>query len=258
MPEEGVGDTGESSEPQESNVNPDEVVAHQEESVASEKPDVEKEAVSSTRENTQEYNWKKARQEMNELQQKNRWLEERDQERSQPKGKSEEESLRELEEEIRQIPKDDILTVEQHEKFSLYRERKADLKLKALEKRLNETAQDSVEEKIMRRYPDYFSVASSDNLEEIKSDPLFVKSLKGLQNPFDQACFIYEQLKLRGFNSQNAVEKKQLERNADKPRSSNSLGGGSPLHMANDYSGWPNKDLKEKIFQEMQEAIKGA
>lgn len=258
MPEDRVSATGEPSEPQESHVNPDEVVAHPEESVASESPDVEKEAVSSTRENTQEYNWQKVRQEMNELQQKNKWLEERDKERSQPQGKSEEDSLRELEEEIRQIPKDDLLTVEQAEKFAQYREQKSDLKIKALEKRLNETTQDSVEEKIMRRYPDYFSVASNDNLEEIKSDPLFVKSLKGLQNPYDQACFVYEQLKLRGYNSQKSSEKKQLERNADKPRSTNSLGGASPLHMANDYSGWPNKDLKSKIFQEMQEAIKGA
>ncbi len=259
-----VSDTGEASETQESIVNPpDEVVAHQEEasqtqSAPSESPDAENQAVSSPRENTQEHNWKRVRQEIDELQQKNRWLEERDQERSQPKGPTEEDKLKVLEEEIRQMPKDDLLTVEQAEKLALLRERKSDLRIKDLERRLDETTQDSTEEKIMRRYPDYFSVASNENLEELKSDPLFVKSLKGLQNPFDQACFIYEQLKLRGINSESSVEKKQLESNAGKPRSSNSLGGASPLHMANDYRGWPNKELKSKLFQEMQEAIKGA
>lgn len=264
-----VSDTGEASESQESNVNPsDEVVAHQEEasqtqasqmqSASSESSDAENETLPGSRENTQEYNWKRTRQQLEDVQQRNKWLEERELERSQPKGPTEEDSLKALEEEIRQMPKDDLLTVEQADKRALLREKKSDLKIKDLERRLNETTQDSVEEKIMRRYPDYFSVASNENLEELKSDPLFVKSLKGLQNPFDQACFIYEQLKLRGVNAEASIEKRQLESNAGKPRSSNSLGGASPLHMANDYSGWPNKELKSKLFQEMQEAIKGA
>jgi hypothetical protein len=254
--QDGVSEAGNIAESQESNVNPDEVVAHQEETAPSPSPDVE--VASSPSENTQEYNWKRARQEMEELQQRNRKLEELYTELSQPKGKSEEDSLKELEEEIRQIPKDDLLTVDQAEKLARYRDRKSDLRIQELEKRLNETAQSSVEEKVMRQYPDYFSVASPENLKELQSDPLFVKSLKGLTSPYDQASFIYEQLKLRGFGSQEGVEKRQLESNAAKPRSSNSLGGASPLHMANDYSGWPNKDLKTKLFKEMQEAIKGA
>ncbi len=244
--------------PPESNVNQDEVVAHPEETVASTEAEGSQEVAPTQADSDKEYNFKRARQEIENLQYESRKWKERYEEATQPKGKSAEEDLKDLGDEIGQYPKDDLLTVEQAEKINLYREKKSDLRIQELEQRLEATAKDSVEQKIMSRYPDYFSVASNDNLEELKSDPLFVKSLQGLSDPYDQASFIYEQIKLRGMGSQESREKRQLESNASKPRSSNSLGGTSPLHMANDYSGWPNSELKSKLFQEMQTAIKGA
>ena len=251
MPDEVINETVETQETQEPN-NPEE------NAVQEAQPASSTETPPSSAENTKEYNWERARQRIEELEKRNKWLEERDQKNSGPPKPSEEDALKKLEEEISRLPKDDLLTVEQAEKLAHYRDKKSELRIQDLEKRLNETTQDSVEEKIMRQYPDYFSIASPENLKQLQSDPLFVKSLKGLESSYDQASYIYEQLKLRGFGSQEGIEKRQLENNAAKPRSSNSLGGTSPLHMANDYSGWPNKELKSKLFQEMQDAIKGA
>ena len=244
--------------PQDQGVTQDEVAPHQDEAVASENPEQSKEVVP-TPEGDKEYNFRRMRQEMDNLQYENRRLKEVQEELAKPKGPSEEEKLNDIEEEIRQYAKDDLLTVEQAEKLNHVQQKRANLKLQQLEKQLNETAAHAAEQRVLSKYPDYFSVVTTENLEELKrSDPLIQKSLSGLTDQYDQACFLHEQIELRGLGNQDGREKRQLESNASKPRSTNSLGGTSPLHIANDYSGWPNKELKGKLFQEMQDAIKGA
>lgn len=198
-----------------------------------------------------EYNWKRARQQMEELQWENKRLREAIEQREKPSS-SQEEDYSELE----QLASDDILTKAQTLKLSKKETQK--LIKETLANFKNEMLMETLEDRIRSKYPDYFSVATEENVDELKRDPLFVKALRGLNNPYDQACYIYRELSHRGYTADQTKEKQQLEKNAAKPRSAHSLGGTSPLHMANDYSGWPSKDLQAKLYQEMTEAAKGA
>lgn len=242
--------------PPETDANPQEPVSPEEEPTSTENNE-QIDTPSSSKDNSQEYNWKQVREEMAELRYENKKFRDLYETPSQPKGESEEDVLKKLEAEIREMPGEDLLTVEQAKKISDYKEKKSDLKIQKLQKKLDETTQDSTEAKLLRQYPDYFSVASKENVKELADDELFVRTINALTDPYDKARHIYEQLKLRGFGSEQSLEKRQLEKNAGKPRSTNSLGGTSPLHVANDYSSWPNDDLKTRLNKEMNDAIKG-
>lgn len=243
-------ETSEQNEVSQTDVQPDEVVAHQQEAESS--PERETSSNVSDSSQDQEYNWKRARKQLEELQWENKWLREQVEKKEVQQVAPVEEDYSEIE----TVAMDDILTKAQTLKLNK-RETKKFVQ-EQLQKFKNEILMETLDERIKTRYPDYFSVASSQNVEELKKDPLFVKSLKGIDNPYEQACYVYEQLKLRGFSSQSVREQKQIEENQSKPRSSHSLGSSSPLHMANDYSAWPSKDLQNRLYQEMVEAAKGA
>lgn len=235
--------------PYETDVNNGEAVAQQ--NNAEEKPpnkDVASPNVSESAKD-KEYNWKRARQQLEELQWENKQLRERLD--APPKAPSEDEFS-----EIERLAEDEILTKAQTLKLNK-RETKKYIQ-ETLANFKKEMLMETLDERIRSRYPDYFSVATEENVEELKRDPLFVKALRGLDNPYDQACYIYRELSQRGVTATDTREKRQLEENASKPRSAHSLGTTSPLHVANDYSSWPSKDLKSRLYQEMVEASKGA
>lgn len=243
-----IEEAHENQEPQ-TDVPNDEAVAHQEAERSSAESSTSDVSGSSQ---SQEYNWKRARKQLEELQWENKWLREQAEKREAQKQAPAEED----DSEVDSLAMDEILTKAQTLKLSKKETKK--FVQESLQKFKNEILMETLDERIRSRYPDYFSVASQENVEELKSDPLFVKSYQGLTNPFDQACYIYEQLKLRGYSPEANREKQQLERNAQKPRSTQALGSASPLHMANDYSAWPSKDLQNRLYQEMVEASKGA
>ncbi|NGX57240.1 MAG: hypothetical protein K940chlam3_00126 [Chlamydiae bacterium] len=229
----------------------DEVVAHQEEADTSQESPAEAPAAPDSTKNDQEYNWRRMRETVEELQHQNRVLEARVDERDKP-PKAEEDDT----DEIDGLPDDELLTKAQTKRLMNKAAKRAaeEAASHVIKKRDLETLDD----RVRMRYTDYNSIVTPQSLEELKSDPLFVKTLKGLQDPFDQACFVYEQLKLRGRDGSGAVEKRQLEANAAKPRSQQSLGGPSPLHAADRYAKWPDPALQKQLYQEMQEAAKGA
>ncbi|KKN67876.1 hypothetical protein LCGC14_0456630 [marine sediment metagenome] len=241
------------SEEQQPDVITDEVVAHQEETDTPQESQAAEPAAPepTQKEKDQEYNWRRMRETMEELQHRNRALEDRLDERSKP-VKAEEDDT----DEIERLPDDELLTKAQTKRLMAKAAKQAaeEAASQIVKKRDLETLDD----RVRMRYQDYNSIVTPDSLEELKSDPLFVKTLRGLADPFDQACFVYEQLKLRGRSGYEGVEKKQLAENSAKPRSQQALGGPSPLHSANQYAAWPDPALKKQLFQEMQEAAKGA
>lgn len=240
-----------SEETKESDVVTDEVVAHQEETDASQESPAKEPEESKPSQKDQDYNWRRAREAMEELQQRNRDLETRLVKREEAEKAAEDDT-----DEIDRLADDELLTKAQTKRLMQKAARQAaeDAAKHVIKKRDMETLDD----RVRTRYTDYNSVVTPDNLEELKSDPLFVKSLKGLADPFDQACFVYEQLKLRGTRSHDALEKRQLEQNSAKPKSQHALGGPSPLHTANQYATWPDPALQKQLYNEMMEAAKGA
>jgi hypothetical protein len=239
------------SEESKTDVVTDEVVAHQEDTDTTQVSQAVEPAESESLKKDQEYNWRRMREAMEDMQQRNRLLEERLNETYNKKN-SEEDDFSEID----KLPDDELLTKGQTKKLAMQAARKAaqDAAAEIAKKR----DLDTLDDRVRLKYPDYGAVVSSENLEELKNDPLFVKSLKGLADPYDQACFVYEQLKLRGIKPELALEKKQLEHNAAKPRSQQSLGGASPLHSANAYATWPDAALQKQLYQEMIDAAKGA
>lgn len=234
-------------------------VATSEENEQTSSSSAENEVVSSSEENNQAYNWKKARQQLEALQWENKKLREQfDQFTSNQATQSEEAELKAIEQEISSLAKDDLLTVEQYEKLAKLRDRKAELKIQELESRLEKEVKGSVDERIKRNYPDFFTVATEENIEELKQDPLFLKCIKGLKDPYDQAELIYKELNKRGMTTQVKESQEALEKNKSKPRSANSLGGASPLHDAHEYSSWPSPELKKKFYEEMMHYAQGS
>jgi len=240
----------EESEVPATDVQNDELVTHQSETDSASAEGASSDVSDSSQ--SQQYNWRKAREQMDQLHWENKVLREQLEKVEKPQSAPSEEDYSELE----KMAEDDILTKAQTLKLSRKETKK--LVQETLQKFKNEMLMETLDERIRSQYPDYFSVATAENVEELKRDPLFVKSLKGLDNPFDQARYVYEQLKYRGYSPQDSREKRQIEENQAKPRSTQSLGSSSPLHVANDYSAWPSKDLQNRLYQEMVEASKGA
>lgn len=228
-------------------VNLDEVVAHQQQADVSEQAEAPA-PVEDQVQKDKDYNWRQMRSAMEELQRSNQDL----RTQLQSNAPTPEPEIDELD----QMADDDILTKAQAARLV---EKKAyTLAKKAARELFKERELDTLDDRVKAKYPDYNNVVTQENLEELKRDPLFVKSLKGLEDPWDQASYVYEQLKIRGVTPQAVREKQQLENNASKPRSTQSLGGPSPLHAADQYSMWPDPKLKEQLYKEMTQAAKGA
>jgi len=210
-------------------------------------------------EGTKDYNWRKAREQLEELQYENKLLKRQfDEMQTSKKKSSEDDELKAIENEIRNLPADELLTYEQAEKMAMLRERKSELKFQALEERLAKKESETLDIRVKNQYPDFYSVATDSVIEELKQDPLFVKMLNGLKDPFDKVALIYKEARALGGQVPSGREEKQLEANKGKPRSTNAIGGGSPLHQAQDFAAWPNPDLKKRLHQEMVDAMKGA
>lgn len=239
------------SEENQADVVADEVVSHQEQTDTPQESPSETPAEPEAQKKDQEYNWRRMRETVEELQRRNQALEARVDESSRT-AKVEEDDT----DEIDGLPDDELLTKAQTKRLMNKAAKRAaeEAAGQVIKKRDLETLDD----RVRMRHKDYNSIVTPENLEELKSDPLFVKSLQGLADPFDQACFVYEQLKLRGRDGSEIAEKKQLEENAVKPRSQQSLGGASPLHTANQYAQWPDPALQKQLYKEMQDAAKGA
>lgn len=240
----------EESEAPATDVQNDELVTHQSETDNSSAEGSSSDVSGSSQ--SQQYNWRKAREQMDQLHWENKVL----REQLEKKEATKQAPTDEDDSDVESLAMDDILTKAQTLKLNK-RENKKFVQ-EQLQQFKNEMLMETLDERIRSQYPDYFSVATAENVEELKRDPLFVKSLKGLDNPFDQARYVYEQLKYRGYSPQDSREKRQIEENQAKPRSTQSLGSSSPLHVANDYSAWPSKDLQNRLYQEMVEASKGA
>lgn len=186
-----------------------------------------------------EYNWSETRRKMAELE---RIAQEQQEliKKLQSKDAPEEENLSE----------DDLLTVGQLKKVNSKRDQET---LMALQRQR--------EEVLALRYPDMDQVLSNENLEIFeKQEPELASALLEMRHdPIKMRINAYNMIKkLVKTNDPQKLDKIRAETNAKKPISVQSVGRGSAIGDISSFENGLTPELKQKLYKEMQEAIKRA
>ena len=192
---------------------------------------------------TQEFNWRRMEQKVQELERKNQELSQTMQEKpSSPKE--------EVPDELAQLQDDDLITVGQVNKLAEQRARQI------VSDELNKREKEALPGKVKKQYEDYDQVVTNENIEKlVQEDPDLEHDIKVSINPYSRA---YKEIKRSEFyktqvsNNQN---KERIESNSQKPVSSNTIGNkGGPLSQANAFA----TQSKDDLWAEMQGYAKGA
>lgn len=198
--------------------------------------------------NDVEYNWAEANRKMQELQRQNKELAEAVQKMQQPK-------VAEIDE-LDKLGDDDIITKAGAKKLAEKMARQ--IAAETIRQREAET----VEERLQNKYPDFASVVSRENIDQLKTnDPELAMSLHRLSDdPFAQGVAAYKLLMKLGYgdNMSKSVEKKKAIENSQKPISVNAATKSSALGNAHLFENGLTKELKTQLWKEMQQAMKGA
>lgn len=140
-----------------------------------------------------------------------------------------------------------------------------DKKIKRLEKQLKQYEQQSslsaTEIKLKTQYPDFDSVVSADNLNNLRSMyPEIAHTINSSSDLYSKAVAAYTMIKRLGISPQEDIykqEKELAQRNAAKPKSLASISpqqGDSPLSKANAFAnGTLTDELKAQMWKEMNQ-----
>lgn len=137
--------------------------------------------------------------------------------------------------------------------------------LKKLEQQIKtqqqQTEAERIEQRLKNKYPDFDNVVNRKNVEKLKKDhpsvAAVLRDAKDLESQGDSAYLFIKQFGIAGDNYQQ--DKQKAQGNANKPRSVNSISpqsGDSPMSNANAFENGLTPELKEKLWKQMQEAIK--
>lgn len=194
-------------------------------------------------EDTQDRNWREMRQTMEELKRHNYALESEIARIREPSPTMQEEEIN--------VTDEDLSTVGLTKK--LIHKEATKIAQEIVRKREAQT----VEERVRLKYDDYDAVVNKKNLETLfATAPELVKMLKANQDdPYEQAVAAYKLMKKFGVSQEDA---RKLKENQNKPRSVNSVGQTSALSQANAFSHGLTPELRQQLWNEMQEAAKKA
>lgn len=225
-----------------------EEVAQSTESEATQTSQSEAQIAEAKRRNDAEYNWAEIREKTRRLERENQELKEGFQRLTQPKQVEEEDSF---------SFKDDDLIEGKHLK-NVVKE------LKSLRNELKQKEASSVEDRIQFKFPDYRDIVTKENIEQLKeTEPVLVKSLLALTDPYEQAEAAYRMLKKMAppvtKEPSLSMEKKKALENAQKPLSVQAVSKTSAMADVNQFAEMDVKSKKEFLkskYEEMQKAIK--
>jgi len=118
----------------------------------------------------------------------------------------------------------------------------------------------AISAQLKAEYADFDTVMTKENIAQLASlRPGLARSLAANPDLADKARETYQVLKDLGIYqspSQRVAPPKQLQRNATKPRSSNSINpqsGETPLNQANMFAGGLTPELKAALYKEMKD-----
>lgn len=147
-------------------------------------------------------------------------------------------------------------------------ERKYQKKLEELEKKYagyeQKNQEMAIENRIKYSYPDFDKVVSPENIEYLReNEPELAQTLNSSSDLYSKAVSAYKLIKKLGIYRDDNFqqERSTAQRNAAKPKSSATISpqqGESPLSNANAFANGLTKDLKNKLWAEMNEIRKNS
>jgi mannosyltransferase OCH1-like enzyme len=144
-----------------------------------------------------EYNWKEARRKMDTLEQRNYELEAKlNQITANQKPHNEDDELSRLQD-------DDIITAKQARNLAMK------LAKQVSEQAIREREAQTVDDRLMSKFPDYQQVVSKENIDLLQQqEPELARSLYALQNdPLSQGIAAYKMLKKLGLGDSTGMRK---------------------------------------------------
>lgn len=227
-----------------------EVVAQEAESHDQEtKPEVEAKETEASKKIDEEVNWKKAREVLETQKRKLDEMEVRERRYQEELAKIARAQQKPEEDELAKLSDDDILTKRQAEKLAEAKARKL------LEEFDNQRGEDRARQEVS----DYDAVVNQENLEKLQKDhPEVVEALKATPSLFVKAKSAYKFMKAfyGKDNVDAAVNKENLDKNMQKPRSVSSLGQQGALSQAHAFERGLTPELRKQLLQEMISASK--
>ena len=196
--------------------------------------------------NDAEYNWAEARRAMQERDRQIRELQEQVQKLSTPIVE---------EDDLSHLSKDDILNVEVAQKLI----KKEAAKIAETVIRQREAA--TVEERLHMKFSDYNDVVTKENIELLKQiEPELAMSIYHTPDPYSQAVAAYKLIKKVGIKTDNSIplEKKKAIENSQKPVSVQAVTKQSAIGNAHLFENGLTAELKQQLWREMQQAMKGS
>lgn len=200
--------------------------------------------------NDAEYNWSEMRRQMRE---KDREIAEL---RDQFSSITRKNAPPPEEDELAKLAEDDILTVSQAKKLA------TKLARQTAEQILKERENSTVDERIQSRYPDFMSTVTPENIEILKqTKPHLAKALlKFADDPYAQSELAYEYIKtyVPQVDKKASLDKKKAEENSKKPLSVQAAPKHSAIGQAHQFENGLTPELKNQLWQEMQNIKKMA
>jgi transcriptional regulator of met regulon len=202
----------------------------------------------------QEYNWREARRQIDELRRKtedqDRYIASLQNQQYAPQPDDEDDSLDKLAD-------DDIVTAKQARSLATKMAREV------AEETLRQRDASTAEDRLKSKYPDYDSIVTRDNIELLKQqDPELAASLFALSHdPYNQAVAAYKMLKKTGIGemAKPQPQKARAIENSKKPVSVQSVTRSSAIGDAKAFENGlrMTPEYAAQLRKEMNEAIKG-
>lgn len=193
-----------------------------------------------------EYNWAEARRKMEILDAQNREMRQKLDQIQQAQQPSEDD-------EIERMGAEELMTKAQAQKLAEKTARTV------ADQMIRQRDAETSRERLMMKFPDIGDVVTPENLEQLREqEPELYRSLEYIPDPYEAGAAAYKLLKKVNNVAKNNLEKKQAEKNSQKPQSVNAVTNRSAIGNAHLFENGLTPELKKQLWSEMQEARKRA
>lgn len=131
--------------------------------------------------------------------------------------------------------------------------------IKALRDQIYKKEQESIPDRLKSKFSDFDEIVTKENVEKLqREEPELFASISSTGDLYKSGVAAYKTLTSLGYASSDGVmNRKKLEENQNKPRSTQSLKGQGAIHEANLFANGLTPELRKQLQKEMAEASKG-
>lgn len=137
--------------------------------------------------------------------------------------------------------------------------RHVDKRIKELEKYIKQKEAASIPDRLQAKFKDFDQVVSEENVEKLRlQEPELFASISSGNDLYQKGIAAYKSIKAHGiYKEQYKEEKDFVQQSSSRPISSQSIKGQGALHEANIFAKGLTKEVKDKLYKEMIESMKG-